>query len=151
MTTRPTHHIGGLSAGLIVFVVTMLPVLLIGFAGASGSFGDLAEVDVLLGGFGLAAVIGVFAGWLMGHALDRVDAAGRSRLDAWAAFFIGLALFIFLITLIPAVIVLGLFPDENQPISNRIGWIYFVWVGGYALATLAGAFVGRLFLGRGGS
>lgn len=148
MTTRPTHHIGGLGAGLIVFVVTMLPVLLIGFASASGSFGDLAEVDVLLGGFGLAAVIGVVAGWLMGHALDRVDAAGRSGLDAWAAFFIGLALFIFLITLIPAVIVLGLFPDENQPISNRIGWIYVVWVGGYALATFAGAAVAKAFLGR---
>lgn len=149
MTARATHTLGGLSAGLIVFVVTVLPVLLIGFATASGSFGDLSEVELLFGGLLLAVVVGIVAGWLMIRALDRTAAERRSPLDAWAAFFVGLALFIFLITLIPAIILLGLFPDENQSIDTRVGWIYVVWIGGYAVAALAGALIGRQFLGRG--
>ena len=95
-------------------------VRLIAIAGANGSLGDLSQVELLGAGILLAAVISAFAGWAMMHSLRRVDAERRSRLDAWAAFLVGLALFIFLITLVPALILLALMPDENQSLNSQI-------------------------------
>lgn len=148
MTARATHALGGLAAGLAVFVATVAPALVAGSAAASGSLGDLSETELLIGGPVLAAVVAIVAGWLMGRALGRTALEGRSPLDAWSAFLVGLAVFIGLITLIPAIILLGLWPDENQSLARGVGRIYVVWIGGYALAGLVGALIGRSFLGR---
>jgi len=147
--TESSHLGGGVGAGAIVLVVTTLPMALIAIAGANGSLGDLSQVELLGAGILLAAVISAFAGWAMMHSLRRVDAERRSRLDAWAAFLVGLALFIFLITLVPALILLALMPDENQSLSSELVGPAAVWFGGYVLAAVAGAAAGRAFFGRG--
>jgi len=146
--TESFHLGGGIGAGVIVFVVTTMPVALIAIAGANGSLGDLSQVELLGSGILLAAVISGFAGWGMARSLRRADAQRRSQLDAWVAFFVGLALFIFLITLVPALILLALMPDEGQSLSSQIAGPAAVWFGGYVLAAVAGAAAARAFFGR---
>ena len=146
--TESSHLGGGVGAGVIVFVVTTMPLALIAIAGANGSLGDLSQVELLGAAIFLAAVISGLAGWGMTRSLRRADTERRSHLDAWAAFFVGLALFVFLITLVPALILLALFPDEGQSLSSQIAGPAAVWFGGYVLAAAAGAAAGRAFFGR---
>jgi hypothetical protein len=147
--TEPSHLGAGVGAGVIVLVVTTMPVALIAIAGANGSLGDLSQVELLGAGILLAAVISGFAGYGMMRSLRRAEAQHRSQLDAWAAFFVGLALFIFLITLVPALILLALIPDEGQSLSSQIAGPAAVWFGGYVVAAVAGAATARAFFGRG--
>ena len=149
--TESSHVGGGVGAGVIVFVVTTMPLALIAIAGANGSLGDLSQIELLGAGILLTVAISGFAGWGMTRSLRRADAQRRSHLDAWAAFFVGLALFIFLITLVPGLILLSLMPDEGQALSSQIVGPAAVWFGGYVLAAVAGAAAGRAFFGRGGT
>jgi hypothetical protein len=150
MTTGESHVGGGIGAGTIVFLITMLPAMLIAIAGANGSLGDLSQVELIGPSIVLAILIAGFAGWSMERSLRRADTEHRSPVDAWAAFFVGLALFVFLITLVPALILLALFPDEGQSLDASIAGLGAVWIGGYILAAAAATAAARAFFERKG-
>jgi hypothetical protein len=123
--------------------------VLITWAGTSGAVGNLSEVGFAGVGLLVAIVVAAFAGYLVAGAFRLVDDdPGRGALDVWAAYFIGLSLFILLLTLVP-VIQMEILPDENRPISDRLMLIELVWIVGHVVAASAGALAGRWFLRRG--
>jgi hypothetical protein len=141
----------GIVGVAIVFIVTISPVLLVAWAGASGSVGDLGQVEILPVGVALAILLAVAAGIATSRAFARVDAdPTKGTLDGWAAFVLGLGAYILILTLIPIVITEMMLPGETESFDDRLFWIGLVYVGGHVLAVVVGMWTGSAFLGRGG-
>lgn len=149
MTTN--RGCAGIVGAVIVLLVTISPVLLVAWAGASGSVGDLSQVEILPVGVALAVVLAVVAGIATSRAFVRVDAdPTRGTLDGWAAFVLGLGAYILILTLVPMVITKMMLPGETESLDDRLVWIGLVYVGGHVLAVVVGVWTGSAFLGRGG-
>lgn len=147
MTTNRRRE--GIIGALVVFLVTISPVLLVAWAGASGSVGDLGQVEVLPVGVALALVVAVVAGAATSRGFARVDAdPACGTLDGWAAFLLGLGAYVLVLTSVPMVITKMMMPGETQSLDDRLGWIGLAYVGGHALAVVVGMWVGGRFLGR---
>ncbi|MGI9613552.1 MAG: hypothetical protein ACR2QO_11615, partial [Acidimicrobiales bacterium] len=92
--TRRSRLVQGVVAGMGIFVVNMWPVFLIGWAGTSGSVGDLSQVRFL----GLSTLFAVGLAYLGGRfmtiALERAQTSPRiGRLDPWGAFALGIGVY----------------------------------------------------------
>ena len=149
MTTSGRRHTGIVGA-VIVLAVTLSPVLIVAWAGASGSVGDLDQVEILPAGVVIAMVTAGVAGFATRRGFARVDAdPNRGTLDGWAAFVLGLGAYLIVLTCIPLVITKLMMPGETQSLDDRLGWIGLVYVGGHALAVLLGMWVGGRVLGSG--
>lgn len=146
---RPHRLVTQVVAGLIVLVVLALPAIGIWLAGSNGSLGDLGEIELLGVGLAIAVAAAAAAGMLMGRALDLVAAApAAGRLDAWAAFFVAVAVLGSTVTLLPAITLVLLLPDENSPLGSRVHWIAVVWVLGGAVVAALSLLAGRAVLRR---
>jgi hypothetical protein len=123
------------AAGGIVFAVVSMPALMIWWAGSNGSLGDLSEIELLGVGLVIALGAGAIAMNLVGRALDLAACDPRvgSR-DPWAALFVATIILSITATLVPAIGLLVLLPDENTPLGSRVHWLAAVWLGGCLLA-----------------
>lgn len=152
MSTR-TRWTQAALAGLGVLLTTIWPVLVIWWAGASGSLGDLTQMHALGPGLIYVLVLAVLASRLMARALRWVDRQpGRAPADAWGAYALALGVYSLALTLVPIPLYLLLLGDENQSLSDRFWLIAAMWVGGNLLAAAGGVSAGRaLLVGRRGA
>lgn len=151
MTSRKRHLLAAL-AGIAAFLVTIWPVLLIGWAGASGSLGDLSQVASLGIGLVYSLAIALFAAVMVDLAIRRVAATGVRPLgDIWGAFALGLGVYTLALAVVPAVVYVVLLTDEAQSMGERMWLIAGLWTGGHLLAAATGAGAGAalLFTGNG--
>lgn len=148
MTAR-ARRIQAILAGLGAFLVDVWPVLLIAWAGASGSVGDLSEVPTLGIGLTYGILIGVLAGWLMNRALVRASRSPWLRpADAWGAYALAMGLYTLGLTLVPALIYGLLLTDENMSLRGRFWLIALLWIGGHVAAAAISVLAASVLLGR---
>ena len=148
MTDRSVRLQGAL-AGAGVFLADIWVVLLIWWAGASGSVGDLSELDLVGPGLLTAVVIAVACGWLMTVALRRAACSpGLGRLDPWGAYALGLGTYNLLLTAVPGIIYALLLTDENQSLRSRMWAVDLLWAGGHLAAAALSVLAARALLGR---
>lgn len=137
------------AAGVGAFLVDVWPVLLIWWAGTTGSVGDLSEVRFLGVGLVYAAALAVFVGWLMSVTLRRAAASPElAPLDPWGAYALGIGVYNLMLTAVPALIYGLLLADENQSLRSREWLVYFLWVGGHLVAIVLAVGAARALLGR---
>jgi hypothetical protein len=143
-----SHSVQGFVAGVGVFLVDISPVLLLWWAGASGSVGDLSEVQLLGVGIAYALVIGVAAGRAMTRALDLAAATtSLGRLDPWGAYALGLGVYSLAMTAMPALMYGLLLTDENQTLRSRMWLVGLLWVAGRLLAVFIAWKASKALLG----
>lgn len=143
------RRIAAVFAGLGVLAVIVSPLILLWWGGSSGSIGDLREIEFLAPALGVALGVSVLAGYVMERALrlpENDPAMGRN--DPWAAYFVGLAVLSLGLTLIPALGLLILLPDENAPLGSRVTLFELMWVGGTVLVVVLSFVAGRAVLRR---
>jgi hypothetical protein len=132
--------------GIVAFLITVWPVLLIGWAASTGSAGDLPAGSTLVVGLSCAALVGGIAGVSLGRALRRTDAS--RTLDAWGAYAAGLGVYVLALTVLP--IALGALPaDEGESVASRFWLLAALWVAGHVLAAALGVGAGAAVLSRG--
>lgn len=137
------------AAGVGAFLVDVWPVLLIWWAGASGSVGDLSEVRFLAVGLVFSVALALFVGRLMTETLRRTAASPRlAPLDPWGAYALGIGVYNLALTAVPALVYGLLLADENQSLSSREWLVYLLWVGGHLLAIVLAVGAARALLGR---
>jgi hypothetical protein len=132
-----SHTVQAGAAGVGVVIVDSWPVLLIWWAGASGSVGDLSEVRLLGVGLSLSVALGVLAAWLVHGALGR--AARSSRLvpaDVWGAYALALGVYTLALTVASGLMYMLLLTDENESLRSRFWLIVALWVAGRVAAVL---------------
>jgi hypothetical protein len=138
------------AAGIGVFAVDMWPVLLIWWAGSSGSVGDLSQVRFLGISTLYAAGLAALSGRLMAVALERAEASPRlARLDPWGAYALGIGVYELALTAVPAIMYGLLLADENQSLRSREWLVHLLWIGGHLAAALLGFAAARALLGPG--
>ena len=139
----------GVVAGIGVFLVDVWPVLLIWWAGASGSVGDLSELRFLGVGLVWAAVLAVLAARVMMRWLHRAaGSADLGRLDPWGAYALGVGVYNVALTAALALTWGLLLVNENQSLREREWSVVLLWAGG-RLASAAVAYASaRGLLGR---
>ena len=149
MSTRSRRTQSAL-AGVGVLLATMWPILAIWWAGASGSLGDLSQIQTVAPGFAYGLILAALAAGLMSRALRWVDGhPSRVPGDAWGAYALALGVYSLALTLVPIPLYLLLLGDEGQSLADRFWLIATMWVGGNLLATAAGVGAGRrLLVGR---
>ena len=147
MTRRALSQV---AAGLCVLVAMCAPALLLWWAGAEGSIGDLSELELLTTGLIVAGCAAIVAAVLMGRALDIADADPEvGRLDPWAALFVAAAVLGSVVAIVPATTLVLLLPDEDSSIGPRMHWVAVAWVVGAAISAAASLWAGRAVLRRG--
>lgn len=146
---RRPHVVQGVVAGLGIVVIELWPVILIWRAGASGSVGDLSELNFLWFGLTYSVVFAVGAGFLMGRALTRAAASSRlGRFDPWGAYALGVGVHTLALTALPALMLGILLADENQSIRGRVWLVQLIWIAGHLVAATIAVLAARALLGR---
>ena len=147
MSTRSVRVQGAL-AGVGVFLADVWPLLLIWWAGASGSVGDLSEIDLIGLGLLYAGAVAATAGWLMVIALRRAaNSAQLGRLDPWGAYAFGVGIYNLALTAVPGLIYGLLLIDENRSLRDRAWLVDLLWVGGHLVAAAVSVIAARWLLG----
>jgi hypothetical protein len=145
--TRRSRIVQGIAAGIGIFLVNMWPVFLIGWAGTSGSVGDLSQVRFLGVSTLFAVALSCLGGWLMALALDRAQRSPRiGRLDPWGAYALGIGVYELALTAVPAIMYGLLLADENQSLRSREWLVYLLWIGGNIAAALLSFAAARALL-----
>jgi hypothetical protein len=128
----------GILAGIVTFVVGMLPTLGILWSASTGSIGTVSSP-----GFGAVAVIVIGAISIgSGYLVTRAYAKQPDRRpgDVWSTWYGGFVAFV-LGTWISPFLVLLIFVDSDQALSDRLPIVLGVWT----LLHLAFAGVALLF------
>jgi hypothetical protein len=145
-TRRAVH---GVLAGIGMFLIDVWPLLLIWQAGASGSLGDLSELQFL--GIGLIYSVGlaVIAGRMMSAALQQVDGSPElGRLDPWGAYATGIGVYNLAVTAAMGIMLVLLPYSEDQSFQDRFWLIVLLWIVGHVAAAAVAIAAARALLGQ---
>jgi hypothetical protein len=148
MTPR-RRAVHGLLAGIGLFLLDVWPLLLIWRAGASGSLGDLSELQFL--GIGLIYSVGlaVIAGRMMSAALQQVDGSLQiGRLDPWGAYATGIGVYNLAVAAAMGIMLLLLLNGEGQSLQDRFWLAVLLWIIGHVAAAAVAIAAARALLGK---
>jgi hypothetical protein len=137
LTVRTARIVQGVLAGAGVVVVQLWPAVAAGWAGYSGSAGDLREVPILVFGAMWAVVLACLAGRMMVRALGNTAFDPTvGRLDPWAAYALALGTYGLAITALTALALVLLLTDEDLSLRSREALVLSGWAAGHVLAAL---------------
>lgn len=144
------RRVQAILAGIGAFLVDVWPVVLVAWAGTSGSIGDLSPAHLLGVGLTFGVGTGILAGWLMDRALRRAARSPRLRpADAWGAYAFAISLYTVGLVLVPALTIFGLLlTDENVSLQDRFWLLALLWAGGRAAAAAVSVGAAAALLGR---
>lgn len=139
--------------GLGAFLVTVWPPVLVAWAAASGSLGDVPAGWVLAIGGACAVLIGAAAGVALARGLAI---AGRSRersvAEVWAGYVLGMGVYVALLTAMPFLVHLLFLAEEGQPLADRFWLTAVLWVVSHLVSAAGGLLAGAaLVRPRGGA
>lgn len=139
-TTPQSAQRQGVLAGLITFLVTMVPTAAIVYGAQSGSIGSVST-----SGFGVmaAAVLGLIAvgsGHLVRRSYERRPE--RRPGDVWTAWFTGFVVMVVGSWFAPFV-VLFVFVDSDHALADRAIEVYLVWTLAHVAAAGAAWWLSR--------
>lgn len=116
----------GLIAGIALFILASAPFALLLIAIESGAVGTVSTPGLITMAFLIIAALAAGAGFRLTGMLDEADgAAGRSRVDAWVAFY-ALAAVIVVGTFIIPVGTLAIMVNSDRALQDS-GWWFFGW------------------------
>jgi hypothetical protein len=148
MTPR-RRAVHGLLAGIGLFLIDVWPLLLIWRAGASGSLGDLSELQFLSIGLVYSVGLAVIAGRMMSAALHRVDGSLQvGRLDPWGAYATGIGVYNLAVAAVMGIMLLLLLNGEGQSLQDRFWLAVLLWIVGHVAAAAVAIAAARALLGK---
>jgi hypothetical protein len=147
MTPR-RRAVHGLFAGIGLFLLDVWPLLLIWRAGASGSLGDLSELQFLSIGLIYSVGLAVIAGRMMSAALQQVDGSLQvGRLDPWGAYATGIGVYNLAVAAVMGIMLL-LLNGEGQSLQDRFWLAVLLWIVGHVAAAAVAIAAARALLGK---
>jgi len=147
--TRTRRAIHGVLAGTGMFLIDVWPLVLIWRAGASGSLGDLSELQFLGAGLAYSFGIAVIAGRMMSAALWRVDGSVQiGRLDPWGAYATGIGMYNLALSAGMGIMLLLLLNGEGQSFQDRFWLVVLLWIVGHVAAAAVAIAAARALLGK---
>ena len=146
--TRTRRVIHGVLAGIGVFLIDVWPLVLIWRAGASGSLGDLSELQFLGAGLVYSVGLAVMAGRMMSAALRRVGGSVQiGRLDPWGAYATGIGVYNLALSAGMGIMLVLLLNGEGQSFQDRFWLVALLWIAGHIAAAVMGIAAARALLG----
>lgn len=147
--TRTRRAIHGVLAGIGVFLIDVWPLVLIWRAGASGSLGDLSELQFLGAGLVYSFGLAVIVGRMMSGALQQVDGSVQiGRLDPWGAYATGIGVYNLALTAGMGIMLLLLLNGEGQSFQDRFWFVALLWIVGHIAAAVVAIAAAQALLGR---
>lgn len=147
--TRTRRAIHGVLAGTGMFLIDVWPLVLIWRAGASGSLGDLSELQFLGAGLVYSFALAVIVGRMMSAALQQVDGSVQiGRLDPWGAYATGIGVYNLALTAGMGIMLLLLLNGEGQSFQDRFWLVALLWIVGHIAAAVVAIAAAQALLGR---
>ncbi len=147
--TRTRRAIHGVLAGTGMFLIDVWPLVLIWRAGASGSLGDLSELQFLGAGLVYSFGLAVIVGRMMSGALQQVDGSVQiGRLDPWGAYATGIGVYNLALTAGMGIMLLLLLNGEGQSFQDRFWLVALLWIVGHIAAAVVAIAAAQALLGR---
>ena len=147
--SRTRRAIHGVVAGIGMFLIDVWPLVLIWRAGASGSLGDMSELQFLGAGLVYSFGLAVIVGRMMSAALQRAGGSVQiGRLDPWGAYATGIGVYNLALTAGMGIMLVLLLNGEGQSFQDRFWLVALLWIVGHIAAAVIGIAAARALLGR---
>lgn len=132
----------------LVFLVASIPSFVIVLAVHSGALGMAPGNRMIVMAFAIIVFLAAMIGYLLQKALTAVDAhPGRTRADAWVAFYVTVTVVIVGAAAAPNLLVVAMVKSDRSLSSHGV-WFFFWWLTAHTLVGVIAYGLGRLAFGK---